>query len=160
MTSGYSIRPAEVRDAALVGRMIERLMVELYPDDSEYVGPGASAHFAAAAERLLGDEPRYFVFLARDATGTPAGVMTLNECAAIYAWGRFGEISELYVEPARRSTGLGAMLIDHAKVFAAERGWPMLEVGAADAPRWQKSIDFYRRCGFEEIGPRLYLMVD
>jgi hypothetical protein len=33
----------------------------------------------------------------------------------------------------------------------------MLEVGAPDAPRWQKSIDFYIRCGFEEIGPRLFL---
>ena len=159
MTSAFSIRQAGAEDAALFGGLVGKLMRELFPDYSDYVDDGAEARFLAAAEKLLRNEPRYFAFVACDERGTPAGAMALNECAAIYAWGLFGEISELYVEPAYRSAGLGGQLIDHAKAFAAERGWSMLEVGAADAPRWQKSIDFYIRCGFEEVGPRLYLPI-
>jgi hypothetical protein len=33
----------------------------------------------------------------------------------------------------------------------------MLEVGAPDVPRWQRTVDFYKRNGFKEVGPRLYL---
>jgi GNAT superfamily N-acetyltransferase len=156
MTSAYSIRRVEAEDAALLGHMVGKLMRELYPDDLDYAD---DAMLVATAARLVRDEQRYVAFIAFDDRGTPAGAMALNECAAVYAWGLFGEISELYVEPAHRSAGLGGLFIDRAKAFAAERSWTMLEVGAADAPRWQKSIDFYIRCGFEEIGPRLYLMI-
>ena len=31
----------------------------------------------------------------------------------------------------------------------------MIEVGAPDLPRWQRTVDFYKRYGFTEIGPRL-----
>ncbi len=32
----------------------------------------------------------------------------------------------------------------------------MLEVGAPSVPKWQRTVDFYLRNGFEEVGPRLY----
>jgi hypothetical protein len=35
----------------------------------------------------------------------------------------------------------------------------MLEVGAPDTPRWQRSVDFYRSCDFIVVGPRLYMMI-
>lgn len=159
MAATFKIRRADVADAVLFGRLVGKLMAELCPDDPDYVDEGADAKFTGAAEWLLREEPRYFAFIADDDRGTAAGAMALNECAAVYAWGLFGEISELYVEPAYRSAGLGGQLVEHAKAFAVARGWPMLEVGAADAPRWQKSIDFYVRCGFVEIGPRLYTMI-
>ena len=87
--------------------------------------------------------------------GRPVGLIALNECVAIYAQGRFGEISELYVDPEQRSAGVGAALVGKAKSFAAEMGWSRLEVGAPDRANWGRTIAFYEREGFAEIGPRL-----
>lgn len=84
-------------------------------------------------------------------------MVSLNECRALYARGDFGEIAELYIDPNFRSAGLGTQLIERVADFGRERGWPFLEVGAPDVPRWQRSVDFYKRCGFSEIGPRLEL---
>jgi GNAT superfamily N-acetyltransferase len=84
----------------------------------------------------------------------------LNECAAIYAGGRFGEISEIYVVPDGRSKKVGALLIEAAAAFGRKREWPFIEVGAPSVPAWQRTVDFYLKRGFEEIGPRLQLTLD
>ncbi len=156
-TDAYSIRPAGPEDAAPFCRLISRLLLELNPDYAEYYG---EARLAPVVERLLRDEPGYFGFIASDETGQPAGAIALNECAAAYALGRFGEITELYVEPAHRSARLGQRMLDHAKAFAATRGWTVLEVSAPEQPRWRRSLDFYLRGGFAEVGPRLYLVIE
>ena len=88
------------------------------------------------------------------------GVVMLNECAAIYAGGRFGEISELYVVPDARSKKVGALLIEAAAAFGRTRGWPFIEVGAPSVPVWQRTVDFYLKLAFEEIGPRLQITLD
>jgi GNAT superfamily N-acetyltransferase len=84
-------------------------------------------------------------------------LLALNECAAIYAGGFFGEIADVYVLPPLRSAGIGGLLINAAVKFGRNRGWPFLEVGAPGLPRWQRTVDFYNRLGFKEIGPRLEL---
>lgn len=99
-------------------------------------------------------DPRCSAFLAFD-SDTPIAVMMLNEATAIYATGIFGTITELYVDPAYRSQGLAAQLIDHALQLGRDKGWNRIEVGAPNAANWQRSIDFYLGYGFEEIGPRL-----
>jgi GNAT superfamily N-acetyltransferase len=83
------------------------------------------------------------------------GMINLNECAAIYVGGKFGEVTELYVKPDFRSQKIGEQLIAKASGFARERGWSVLEVGAPDAPRSQRTVNFYLNNGFSEIGPRL-----
>ena len=83
----------------------------------------------------------------------------LIECAAIYAGGRFGEISEFYVVPDFRSKGVGALMIEVAVAFGHERGWPHIAVGAPSVPIWQRTVDFYLSCGFDEVGPRLELRI-
>ena len=72
---------------------------------------------------------------------------------------KFGEITELYIKPEFRSKRIGEELISQAKRFARERGWNALEVGAPDLPRSQRTVNFYLRNGFSEIGPRLELNV-
>lgn len=89
----------------------------------------------------------------------PVGVMTLNECTAIYAGGKFGEISELYVDPNHRSHGIAKQLLDTAQSEAIARGWKRIEVGAPGQPEWQRTLNFYLRNGFEEVGPRLRRLV-
>lgn len=79
----------------------------------------------------------------------------LNECAAIYAGGVFGEISELYVAPELRSRGIAGALIQEAIDLARTRKWNRLEVGAPNQPEWKRTFDFYVREGFNEVGPRL-----
>lgn len=85
----------------------------------------------------------------------PLGVIVLNECAAIYAGGHFGEISELYVYPEHRSKGIAAQLVRAAQDYAIKCGWKRLEVGAPHQPTWGRTLHFYLREGFEEVGPRL-----
>ncbi len=91
--------------------------------------------------------------------GNPVGVMVLNECQAIYAGGKFGEISELYVLSDLRSKGVAALLVNEAATIGHERYWKRLEVGAPHQPRWLRTLDFYLRNGFEEIGPRLRKLI-
>jgi len=140
------IRPAHVDEAPIVAVLIARLLAELGDRvDSRAVLDTTRKLLAAgdvAALLLLVD-------------GRPAGVVTLNQCAAIYAGGRFGEICELYVGPEDRSAGLGSRLIEAAVDHACNAGWARLEVGAPAQPRWQRTTDFYLANGFTLVGPRL-----
>lgn len=49
--------------------------------------------------------------------------------------------------------------IEVAVTLGRERGWPDIEVGAPSVPAWQRTVDFYLGCGFEEVGPRLDLRI-
>ena len=152
MRETASIRPASPQDAEPVGHMVSKLLCELYPNLAEHYRPDATV---ATAQQLLGDNA-YAALLAIAPGGAIGGVVGLNECKAIYAHGAFGEIAELYVEPDFRSAGVGGLLIEAAVALAERRGWSMLEVGAPDVPRWQRTVDFYVHRGFVEVGPRLY----
>ena len=145
----YEIRPVTAADGDDVCKMAFGLLSELYPDiyTIEQLRP--------VTERIIRESGTVFPFMAI-CDGQPVGLIVLNQCTAIYALGDFGEISELFVDPKFRSSGLGAKLIEKALEFGQSMGWTMLEVGAPDVPKWQRTVDFYRRNGFTEIGPRLY----
>jgi GNAT superfamily N-acetyltransferase len=146
------IRLAEVNDALIVARLILELVAEVAPD----APTAATERVTAVARALLGGSSVWAV-LAESGAGGAVGVLTLNECASISAGGRFGEITEMYVQPAFRSQGIGANLIRAALEFGRSREWTRLEVGAPPVPPWARSSAFYRRNGFEESGPRLKL---
>ena len=152
MINALEVRPAVPRDAELIGNMISKLLRELYPQLAEQYRPATTT---ATARTLLSDKA-YTALLAIAPGGAVGGVVGLNECKAIYAHGTFGEIAELYVEPGYRSEGVGGQLIDAAVALGESRGWSMIEVGAPDVPRWQRTVDFYVKRGFIEVGPRLY----
>ena len=140
------IRHAHVDEAPVVAVLIARLLAELGDDvDSRSVLKTTRKLLAA------GDVAALLALV----DGRPAGVVTLNQCAAIYAGGRFGEICELYVGPDDRSAGLGRRLIEAALDHARQCGWVRLEVGAPPQPRWQRTADFYLANGFTLVGPRL-----
>ncbi len=151
--SEITIRQAEVADGATVGGLVHELLVELFPESR---GDFDAAALSEAAGRLMADG-LVWSFLAETGDGRAVGVLTLNECAAIYAEGCFGEICELYVAPAHRSARVGALLIDAAAGFGRARRWPAIEVGAPNPPRWRRTVDFYLDYGFTEVGPRLDL---
>jgi GNAT superfamily N-acetyltransferase len=151
------IRQATARDADLVGDLVAALLGELY--DPDY-GEGRRQIYRAAAAALLPKADIYAAFLAATTSGEPVGLLTLSQCVSIYAGGPFGEINEFYVRPPARKLGLGRALIAAAAGEAARRGWPIIEVGAPHLPLWQPTLDFYLRCGFTEIGPRLELTIE
>lgn len=148
--SGISIRVQQMEEggAQLAARFIAALLEEL--SDGEACDPAPLepvAHELLASGRVCG--------FAAYSLERPVGVLMLNECAAVYAGGRFGEITELFVEPDWRSQGVAAALVSAAAEHGRKQGWKRLEVGAPDQPAWQRTLAFYQRCGFLEVGPRL-----
>lgn len=146
------LRQAEVDDAGTIAELVHSLIAELAPGRAD---AARLARYRRAAGELVGKHDGYWAFVAEASKDGAVGVITLNECTAIYAEGRFGTIAELYIAPAYRSQGVGALLLDRALAFAKARGWSRLEVGAPDQPRWSRTVDFYRGQGFVEVGPRL-----
>ena len=69
------------------------------------------------------------------------GVLTLHECAAIYAGGKFDEISELSVEPQYRSKGAGRKLPEAASNEARSRCWKRIDAGAQKKDKWVRTAD-------------------
>jgi|SRR5688572_802312 len=150
------IRRAANDDSDLVATLVFELIAELSAPKPPSV---TKAKVSETALDLLGDS-NVWAFLAESDTGTPAGILTLNACAAIYAGGRFGEIAELYVRPPFRSQGVGKLLIQAAIDFGRAQGWTRLEVCAPPVPPWERSVSFYRQNGFALLGPRLKLPLD
>jgi GNAT superfamily N-acetyltransferase len=151
--ANVDIRLAGEADAESVAGLLLQLFEEL-------AAPKTSGYQLEAVTRttrnlLQGGDP-VWAFLA-EAGGSLIGVITLNECAAIYAGGRFGEISELYVSARFRALGVGKRLLAAAVQFARQRGWSRLEVGPPELPKWERAVTFYRQAGFSEVGPRLKL---
>ena len=135
-------------DAVLVGGMVGALLDELAP------GHGISSEDLARTAGKLLALPTVTGLIARQ-DGRAVGVLMLNECAAIYAGGVFGEITELWVTPEQRSKGLAHALVARAIEIGNDRSWARLEVGAPSQPEWRRTLAFYQRERFEVVGPRL-----
>ena len=142
------INIATVSDTLVVSEFIYLLIDEL----AAGAGPDRKTMEAATRQVLA---MKGVTSIVATEGATPVGVIMLNECAAIYAGGLFGEISELYVSKEHRSKGIAAQLVDAAKAYAKEHGWKRLEVGAPPQPVWDRTLQFYLREGFAEVGPRL-----
>jgi GNAT superfamily N-acetyltransferase len=146
------IRRADVGDAAYVGRFADALLVRLTGSPSRY------DERLTTTNRLLTLQDRVFGFLAFEQE-EPIGVIMISESASIYAGGMFGVITELYVSPDRRSHGVAKILIAATASLGRERFWGRIEVGVPHQPTWVRSLKFYLRAGFVEIGPRLQLLL-
>lgn len=145
-------RQVSVGDATTVTEMVGALLAEL----------GAVHARPAPGEQLVADllamEERVSGFLAFSEE-CPVGVIMLSESAALFARGTYGIITELYVMPDQRSSGVATRLIEAAVSQGIRKGWGQLEVGAPNQPMWSRSPNsaLYLKAGFAEIGPRLKL---
>ena len=146
------VRRVDGGDAVVVARLVDALLVELSGSSSRYKERLATAH------RLLAEGDRIIGFLFVEEQYALAVIM-IGESAFIYAGGAFGVITELYVMLERRSTGVAKLLIDASTAVGRERSWSRMEVGAPHQPAWERSLKFYLRNGFVEVGPRLQLLL-
>ncbi|WP_284164558.1 GNAT family N-acetyltransferase [Frigidibacter sp. SD6-1] len=148
----FHVQIATAADAQLVGDLVARLIEELSAGEPvDRKAMTATALSLLAANSVIG--------LVAMEGGAALGLLMLNECAAIYAGGRFGEITELYVTPDHRSSGIAARLVAAAADLGRDRGWKRIEVGAPDEREWARTKAFYEREGFTEVGPRLKRML-
>lgn len=150
------VRHAGVEDVDLV----TSLMFELLTKTTVRMDPEAAASrtLIRTIHQILSEHDGVWPFIALDANQQCVALLTLNECTALYAGGKFGEISELYIRAGQRSSGAGHSVVSAAVQFGRMRGWSRLEVAPASVPAWQhRSLDAYTRLGFTEVGPKMAL---
>ena len=82
------------------------------------------------------------------------------EPVAAYAGGRYGLISELYVDPGYRNAGVGRQLLAAVHAEGVSRGWHRLDVAAPPDPRWDRTFSFYLNNGFVFTGRKLKCLLE
>lgn len=132
---GMAIRPLTAADAELAGRFVHALLSELSSTTRFEL-----ADFQRAAREVLSLDTTFGLLASDD--GAPVGVMMLSESATIYARGRIGTITELYVVPEYRSRKVAPQLMAEAIALGRRRGWGRLEVGAPKQPAWHRTLAF------------------
>ncbi|AFH62621.2 GCN5 family acetyltransferase [Paenibacillus mucilaginosus K02] len=151
----FKMHQAGEADAEAVASLFEELIGEIIDRAG---GTTAAAFELGESAKLCGRllaSGSYRVWLAvTEEDGEPAGFLSVHDSASLYAGGAFGIIQELYVRPAYRSHGLGRQLIEVAAAYAAAVGWKRLEVCTPPLPAFDRSLEFYKREGFEVTGGR------
>ncbi len=153
MGQSYTIEPVSTANAhevvSMVGQLLDEIIKAMDEQGLNFDQNRALAHL----EEFL-CHGHYFAFIAHEPSGVAIGAITLTESYALYAEGLFGTIPELYVQPDFRSHGVGLMLLERAKQFAAQRGWKRLEVTTPPLPEFDQTLAFYQREGFLISGGR------
>jgi GNAT superfamily N-acetyltransferase len=154
-TTEATVREATIADVEAVATAVEALLVEL--------GGRCPQRAALEAEvRALLEEPEGGSVLVAEADGDVVGVLSASWQRAIHVPGVYATIQDLWVDEAWRSRGVGAELVEAIASQARRRGVSRLEVGlpretfAAIA----STDSFYRRNGFEPLGPRMRRLLD
>jgi ribosomal protein S18 acetylase RimI-like enzyme len=137
-----------------VAELVKSLLVELEPSAKEKI---ENIALNDIAKDLL-TKSKIWAFLAKK-DNMNIGLVTLHECAAIYAGGLFGEISELYVKPEFRSLKIGELLLSSAIEYGKMRGWKRLEVGSPPLIESPRTFKFYEKQGFQFTGSRLRFLI-
>jgi GNAT superfamily N-acetyltransferase len=149
-----SVIEASKSDFLEVSELVEALLIELEPSAAEEI----EAMRLDLVTKKLFDDSKIWCFIAKSGSAS-VGVITLHECASIYAGGLFGEISELYVKPDFRSSDIGNLLLRCATEKAKELGWKRLEVGSPPVNEAPRTMKFYQKAGFECTGSRLRRLI-
>lgn len=143
------------RDADVAFDWVMRLLIELGEEGEELGELKRDEVLRKWKERAS----KYHVLVAKNDDGEIVGILTLSVAFAIYANGEYGVIDEMYVDPAYRSKGVGALLVDAARNIGKQAGWARIDVTAPESDRWTRTRHFYERLGFVFTGPKLKLLL-
>ncbi|HEX5984004.1 MAG TPA: GNAT family N-acetyltransferase [Solirubrobacterales bacterium] len=155
VATGVTVREAGEADVKAVAAAVEELLLELG-------GRRPERHELETEVRALLDDPAGGSVLIAEADGEVVGVLSASWQRAIHVPGVYATIQDLWVDGAWRSRGVGAELVEAVASQARARGVSRLEVGlpretfAAIA----STESFYRRNGFEHLGPRMRRLLD
>jgi GNAT superfamily N-acetyltransferase len=154
----YSIYKATTKDSYILSKLICELLKGFNQrNGSNFIID--SLKIESTCKNLLSRD-NFAGFIAIDnKTNEAVGIITIAQATAIYNGGDFGVITELYVNETIRSKGIGKLLIDAALEFAKAKNWERIEVGAPNKDEWPRTIEFYKKNGFEEKGPKLRIAI-
>ena len=141
-TSEATPRLASPSDAPELARLLHDFNAEY-----DWPSPGVEV-LTDRLERLLAGDDTFALL----AGSPPVAVALVTLRPNVWYEGRVAVLDELYVEPALRSRGIGAGLVELFVDLARERGVDLIEINVdepdVDAQR------FYRRQGFSDTdGP-------
>ena len=150
MIETTTIRPARADDAGTVTMAVAQLLLELG-------GRRPPAEELQAEVEAALEEPGIGAILVAEAGAEIVGVLSASWQRALHVPGRYATIQDLWVDPAWRSRRLGAELVEALVELCREQGVTRIEVGL---PRETFTAiaateSFYRRHGFEHLGPRM-----
>jgi len=149
---GWRVREAVEGDAGAIAAAVAELLVELSGG-----GPPA-AELEEATKELAGSRETGTLLVAQ-AGGEDGivGVLAASWQHAIHVPGRYGTIQDLWVHPEWRSRAIGHDLIEAFLEIAREEGASRIEVGLPreSFAKIGATEAFYRRNGFEHLGPRM-----
>ena len=133
-----SIRPATIRDAALLAAMILELA------QYEKLDHEAAVTAESIARDGFGPKPKFRAIIA-EVDGKAAGYAVFFEFYSTFQ-GRAGLfLEDLYVRPPLRKQGIGQALLNHVARIAWEEDYFCMRWEVLD---WNKpAIDFYQRLG-------------
>lgn len=138
-------------------KIIVDLIAELLIDFNNRSGSGFIVNkdkLRTVTQKLI-TRNNFGAFIAYDSNKNPVGLITISEAFTIYNGGDFGVITELYVDRNSRSTGIGKLLLQAAFEFSKIMNWSKIEVGAPNAEEWSRTLEFYKKNGFKQKGPKL-----
>jgi len=158
MIENIIIQKAELSDSDKVADLVISLLNELNSKRKDKFVMNVDAYRNSTVDLLKRDDvfAAYLAYV-NDDNKNPIGLMTLVSSCAIYNFGDYGTITELYVSPEYRSLGLGNLLIEEAKKYGHNKGWSKLEVGAPMEDEWPRVFQFYLKNHFKPKGPKLRL---
>lgn len=145
-------RMAQVSDSRIVAELEKMLLTEIIHRTNV-------KHFEVDENELVQNVQNFIVdgsmqiFLACD-NEYCVGFIGLSEACALYAHGKYGIITELFVIPEYRNKKIGKLLIEQACDIAIKKHWKRLEVTTPSLPEFQKSLDFYVANDFMITGGR------
>ncbi|MFJ9690625.1 GNAT family N-acetyltransferase [Kitasatospora sp. NPDC101183] len=121
----------EAPDAVALRRRQRAEIAEMY----------GTAHSEPGTAPSAGDVA---VFLLAYVDGEPAG------CGGLRDLGEgVGEVKRMYVDGARRGSGVAEGVLRALEAWARERGWQRLRLETGE--RQTAAVRFYTRCGYERI---------
>jgi len=104
--------------------------------------PSTSRH-GFSVEKLLAENVPFFVLREDGAPAACAGIKLVTP--------DFGEVKRMYVRPAFRGRGFGAMMLDQLAGYARSRGLPLLRLETGI--HQHTAIKVYEAYGFRRIPP-------
>ena len=154
MSNSVKIVPIEKNDYSdlciMVGELLKEIMVAINNKAFNYNQTDTTKRI----KRFIALE-KYWVFIAKDIeSGENIGFVSLYESFALYSEGTYGTMPELYVRPKWRSKGIGNSLLKTVGDFAKSKNWNRIEVTTPPLPKFDRTLEFYQRNGFEISGGR------
>jgi GNAT superfamily N-acetyltransferase len=142
-------------DSEVVLELMEQLVKELADKKSRV----KTLRLGKILQDIIEHQDTFVSYLAKTEDNEPVAVVNLMESVSVYANGRYGIISEIYVKPGCRKDGIGRMLIEKAIQHGKKKDWNRIEITAPLGDHAIRSVIFYENMGFTHSGPRLKLLL-